>query len=499
MMRRNKGLTNYILIILLGVISFAVYANALRGEFLVDDHAGILNNQRIHDIKLYFSKYFSIRPGVLWELILVFLWHIGKTDPYYYHLFNVLCHAFCAILLFILCNYLFSDKRLSFLSSLIFALHPIHTESVSWISGGPYALSSLFFVATLIFYIKSDKSIFNLAIATLFFVLSFYVGNALPMLPVMLLVYELFFYKGDPKASRTRKIRLFILLLIFIISLIFVARTFILRDKFTRTVFAFRGPNYLIIVAKAICYYLKILYLPIARGLYHPFGYNNVDLQKISPLLFLSLAIITLSVFLFFKYRKSNTPVAFGIAWFFITYLPYSNIIPICNIVSERYMYLPSAGFAIILAYLFLKTWELINKRAKSKAVFRCLAIIAITLFLGSYAILTLKHNIEFSNILVYWESNINNFPEGYMAYNNLAGTLYYMGEREQAIAYCWVSLMVNPSQPHVWCNLGKAYLEKGNINLARDCYKQAFELDKEFAPAAKGLSEIEKILKNKK
>ena len=73
------------------------------------------------------------------------------------------------------------------------------------------------------------------------------------------------------------------------------------------------------------------------------------------------------------------------------------------------------------------------------------------------------------------------------------------MGNREQAIAYCWVNLMIKPDQPHVWCNLGKVYREKGDLKQAVDCYREALSCDKDFLPAQKALTEIEKKLANPK
>lgn len=486
-----NNIPDYILMLLLAFACFAVYANSLNGEFLIDDQQAILNNQNIHDIKVYFSQYFKIRPGALSESANALLWHISQSNPFAYHLFNVILHAGCTVLLFLLCNILFANKTLSFFSGLIFAVHPIHTEVVSWVSGGHYAFSALFFISALIFYIKSERSIFYLLLAVTSFGLCLFTGNAAATLPVMFIFYELFFNRTPDK--RLRIIRLSILALMLAISALFVGAVFLGKDKYIHTIFYFRGLGYLIVIAKALAYYLKILYMPIERGLYHPFGYNTGGIQKLSPAFFISLTAILTSVFLFFKCRKKALPLSFGIGWFFVTYLPYSNIIPVCNIISERYMYLPSWGFSLIIAYLALEAWRIINKNTLYRTALRCAGVAAVTLFLGSYSLLTLKHNLEYSNIITYWETNINNFPDGYMAYNNLAGTYYSMGQREQAIAYCWVNLMINPGQPHVWCNLGKVYREKGALKQAEQCYREALKIDKGYLPALKGLAEIKK------
>jgi len=489
-MHSNK-LKNWGLIGLLGLIAFAVYANSLQGDFLIDDTSAILEEKRIHNVETYFKEHFSIGPGVLVDLSKVFIWHFWGVNPYPYHLFNVLSHIGCVILLFFLCNVLFNNRTLSFLSSLIFALHPIHTEAVSWISGGPYAFSSLLFITSFIFYVKSDKSIFNLTFSIIAFGLCFFAGNSVAVLPLMFISYELFFRQRNEGNNVLYRLRVILLISLAAISLAFISLFFMRKNEFIHLIFYFRGFRYLIVVAKAFVYYLKILYLPLQRGLIHPFAFNVTNIQTISPAFFLSLAIVTAAIVAFFKCRRKFKPVSFGIIWFFITYAPYSNIIPVCNIISERYLYLPSLGFSIVLAALFLKVWEVINRNRCLRSFYRVVAIIAITLFLGSYAVLTIKRNYGYSNIITYWEGNINNFKDGYMIYNNLAGTYYQMGNLENAIAYSWINLMANPQQPHVWYNLGNVYQEKGNLKQARECFEEVLKLDKDYFPAYQALESI--------
>ncbi len=482
---------NLILILILIAVAFGIYVNSLHGDFLIDDQA-LINNERLQDLKVYFTEHFGIYTSVLWDVRHAVILHFSKGSPFLFHLFNVLAHVSCVVLLFVLCNVLFKDRALSFLSSLIFAIHPIHTEAISWISGGHYAFSSLFFIASFIFYIKSDKSIFNLALSVVFFALCAFSGLSVAVLPIMFILFDLFIREKDVQNMQLRKFRIGILFLIFVISAIFIGMLFVKRNQFIHLIFYFRGYKYLIVAAKAFIYYLKILYMPIERGLYHPFAFNTTEIQRVSPALFFSLAVIISSIVAFFKCRRNLKPVSFGIMWFFITFLPYSNIIPVCNIISERYLYLPSVGFSIILAYLFLKVWEIINRSTQLKKALRILSISALSLFLCSYVFLTIKRNYEYNNIITYWESNINNFPDGYMVYNNLAGTFYASGNLENAMYYSRINLMVNPNQPHVWCNLGKVYREMGNVEEAKNCYQEALNIDKNYFPAHKALKEIE-------
>ncbi|MCK9604074.1 MAG: hypothetical protein M0R66_06940, partial [Candidatus Omnitrophica bacterium] len=264
---------NYILIVVLALISFAIYANSLRGDFLIDDAGGILYNARIHDLKAYFSGDFHIAPGFLWQLVNIFNWQVSGLNPFYYHLFNVLVNTLCVVLLFILCNILFKNRRLSFFSSLIFAIHPLHSEAVSWISAGHYPFSSLFFISSMIFYCLADRSILNFILSLAFYALGIFAGNATVVLPLMFIAYELFFKEVSVGNKPSRNFRILTISLMFVLSFIFMAAVFIARENYLHYVFSKSGPAYLIAATKQIVYYLKILYMPVERGLYHPFGY----------------------------------------------------------------------------------------------------------------------------------------------------------------------------------------------------------------------------------
>ncbi len=490
-MKSNTLKLNLILIALLSAITFGIYANSLSGDFLIDDYSGIVLNEDLHGIKHYFSEHFRLGPGIISGLVHLFNWNILGGNPFYFHLFNVIVHVCCVILVFILCNILFDNRTLSFFTSLIFAIHPIHTEAVSWISGGNYSLSSLFFIASFIFYVKSYDSILDLMISVLFFVLCFFTGTSVVALPIMFILYDIFFREKNKQNGKLQRLRILVLLIIFAMALMFIATFVFNKNKFMHLIFYYRGFSYLIVVAKAFVYYLKILYLPLARGLFHPFAYNTLKIQELSPVFFSALAILSVAIVTFFKCRKNFKPVSFGIMWFFVAYAQYSNVVPICNIISERYLYLSSLGFCVLTAFLFLKVWEVINQNKQYKRILRMAAVCALALFLASYSFLTMKRNFEYNNIVTYWESNINNFKDGYLVYNNLAGTFYAMGDLDNAIAYCWINLLINPDQPHVWCNLGKVYREKGDFKQARDCYTKALEVDKGYFPALKALEDM--------
>ncbi|HNX81747.1 MAG TPA: tetratricopeptide repeat protein [Candidatus Omnitrophota bacterium] len=481
------------LVVVLGVLSILLYANGVRGEFIIDDRQAIMEKRSVHDLRQYFSKEFSLRPGIIWDASRAVLWKVGNHGAFAFHLLNLVLHVGCVILLFFLISILFCNRLFAFLSALIFAVHPIHAEAVSWISAGHNVLVSVFFIAAMILYVKAHTSrglFFLSLISALFCFLS---GSAGVTLPVLFIAYDIWFRPRSVDYKRWRTFRWTVLALLSALCLVSVAIAIIGRNTAIYTIFHYKGFGHFVVVIKAFAYYCKILYLPIQRGLYHSFAYQTTHIQSLSPIFFVSVGIIVITIAAFFRCLAKNPAVSFGIAWFVITYLPVSNIVPVCNIIAERYMYLPSAGFAMIMAFLFLKVWGIINQQKSRVVILRRYAVAAVTLYLASYGILTLKHNQDYNDIVTYWETNIVNFPDGYLAYNNLAGTFYEMGDRQQAYIYSWMNLAMKPDQPGAWCNLGRIHRDNREYAQAIACYKKALEYDKSFIIAKQALQDMER------
>ncbi len=245
-----------IAVVVLVLVTFCLYFNSLHGDFLIDDQSSILGNDRIHNLTVYWNKYFSFSPGCLQEFLHALAWQMGGGNPYYFHLLAVLAHIGCVVLLFSLCQYLFHVTALSFLSALIFAAHPIHTEAVSWISADSYVFSSFFFLLSFILYVRSRRSLVYLVLAVVSSGLCLAVGNTVVSLPFLLLCFELI---SRVERDKNRSLRIFILLLLAVIAILFAGIFFFMRNAFTRLIFLHRGPQYLVVVTKAFVYYLKIL------------------------------------------------------------------------------------------------------------------------------------------------------------------------------------------------------------------------------------------------
>ena len=162
---------SHFLILLLVAFAFAVYANSIKGPFLLDDNTLVEANplvKSMSDISKFFKRDIfahaidsrpisnSYRPlQMITYAIDFFLW---SNDPKGFHLTNILIHIFNVILVFLLVKKLFNNKAISFFVSLLFAINPVNTSCVSYISGRADILVAAFMLLSIIFYIDYSKN-----------------------------------------------------------------------------------------------------------------------------------------------------------------------------------------------------------------------------------------------------------------------------------------------------------------------------------------------------
>src|SRR4030095_6154218 len=202
---KDKTLAYYII---LAVISFAVYANSLSNDFVFDDESVVLGDPTItalSNIPKYFTgeqgfhkvigRYY--RPVVSASYAIdCAIWGL---KPFGFHLTNVLIHVINCLLLYTLLTLMFEKSQSKFkdsailIGAVIFALHPIHTEAVSWVSGRTDSLSCTFFFAAFIYYFKySENSGYrNLSLLLLFYLLALLAKEMAITLPAVIILYDI--------------------------------------------------------------------------------------------------------------------------------------------------------------------------------------------------------------------------------------------------------------------------------------------------------------------
>ncbi len=174
-------------IVIIFALSVVLYANSIRGIFISDDVRAIVLNPQISDITLSGDLDLADLSNKL-------LYKVAKENPIPYHLFNIFLHAVNSVLVFYLLLYFFSVWS-SFWGALVFSAHPVHTEAVSWISGKPYLLSTLFILASFLLYLSANSKdklqIGKYLISLLLHIISIFTTWYALLYPGIILLYDI--------------------------------------------------------------------------------------------------------------------------------------------------------------------------------------------------------------------------------------------------------------------------------------------------------------------
>lgn len=485
----------YLIII---IVTYAVFQNSLSNDFVFDDESVIIGNASIQSLSSI-PKYFTAdegfhkvigryyRPIVSASYALDY--SIWGLDPYGFHLTNVIIHIISCLLLFKIFRVLFWRYKyrnlISLLSTLIFAVHPIHTEAVSWVSGRTDSLVTLFFFASFLFYLeftkeleyhKEDNSLHKITkknYVYLFLSLLFYAAGLLTKemivtMPVIIILYDFVYRKKDIKYLKENLITYILFSGITIIY--FIARYELLKDIPERENYLyFIGKNYDIVIGtmlKTIPVYFRLLFAPFPL-LYH---YNGVipDAKSIiDGSVILSLLFVAFLVFLSVYFYKKDSIVSFCIIFFLVSLLPVMNIVPTMNLMAERFLYFTSFAFALLICHLAMA--------GSSKRDFSMLTI-GMIVIIGALSYLTYKRNAEWKdNNTLYMSAQ---GVEGSVLLVN-EGNIYANSKKyDEAEDFYKRAVELRDNNLLAHHNMGLIYLLRGNLDSAKIKFKKGISID---------------------
>ncbi len=479
----SSKLKNWAALAVIAVLGFSVYFNSLPGDFVWDDHHFIVNNVYLRDwahLPRIFTRdvgsasgeiYNYYRPLAIFTYLLDYT--AWKLNPIGYHLSSVVYHLLVAASVFWLIRILFSDRLLAFLTGLLFALHPIQTETVAYLSGRPDSLVALFILLTFILYLKQldRKSLPLFLLMVLAYLLAVLSRENCIVLPPLLLLYHLAF---------RRKVRLYLILPPALLALLYVLGRFLFIDPaVVPTSLSERLPG----TFTALFEYFRLLLLPL--HLHQEYGtelFSFSDPRAIAGL-GIATALLVGGLLSFLRAgsgagggRRPCRLIFFGIFWFLIALLPVSGIYPIKTYLAEHWLYLPSIGLFLLAATLLASLYR--SDRGRS-LIITCL--VGLVVFYGG---LTVKQNRYFNNPLDFYERTLKYCPGSARLHNNLGIKYYEAGRVEEGMARFRKALELEPNYPAACNNLGYAYYRLGRHEEAEAIYKRAIEINPAYADA---------------
>ncbi len=457
-------------------LTFLIYSPAMYHEFVnLDDAAHVSENPQVRslspqNIKRIFSSTVQRTYIPLTTFSFALEYQIVGKNPFFYHLNNILLHLLLVFLVFRLGTVLGLQTLGAAVAAFIFALHPMHVESVAWVTERKDVLYSAFYLGAVLWYLRFLKSgkwrDYSLSI-----VMGFLSILAKPMalsLPLILLVCDWFCRGSVKKGDWLNKIP-FCLFIIPIAWMTFSINVGIVGQN--------PGPGFLLRFWTT-AFYLKKFFWPIlCVPHYLPSLPINVFRFEYAG----SVGLVGLSLFAFFKWPNRFLRLAFlwyFLSIFFILNFDYGRVM---QMVADRYMYLPSVGFCLWAGF-GVQRWRATKffSSFAGKAVV-CTALLGIALFL---MVKTFYQVGIWKNSLVLWNYTIKHSPNSYLAFNN-RGRIYE-GRREWdfALADYKQSIALNPQYEKAYKNLGMVYENLGDISSAIKAYSKAIEVKPNYSGA---------------
>src|SRR3989338_2322803 len=453
--------------LLLTLLVFICYTNSLWNDFVSDDIAAIPGNPTIKTIGYLFTNPLFFARSIPFYII----FKIGGAAPFFFRLLNVFFHLGNVLLLYVIIRRL-SGKTIAILVSALFSVHPVLSESVSWISGGVYSQYAFFFLLSFLLFILSVKiqvtsytlrvTGFLYALSLFSFLLALSTSEKAVVLPFVLLLYEFCF--GSLKDRWIKIIPYF--LVSFFWGILYLMLRLTERVNFLQSQFhlqeGFDNPIYQIPIA--IVSYLRLIFLPVYLTFYH--SELNFTYGRYVAYLLLFLGFLTVAVVAF----KKNKAVFFWISFFVITLLPTLTPFRISWIVAERYVYLGTAGILFAVGYLLGKIAEKDSHKVKVYGVFVFILLLLM--------IRTIYRNIDWKNQDNLWIATAKTSPSSPVSHNNLAGVYVGRKDYKSAEKELKIAIQLNPNYADAYHNLGNIYKDTGRQNVAIGEYKKAVSLN---------------------
>ncbi len=476
-MKINKKLSVVLVLLIIILIN---YVNIFTNDFAWDDSFFIVNNIHIKDIKNIPGFFAEPSPGNLYRpLRSVFYtinYQIWLLNVFGYHLNSLILHFFVTILIFLITLKITNKTGFSFITSLFFAAHPIHTARVTNMTGTFDIFGILFMLLALFFYIlfsQKKKNNFYILSIILYFLAIFSSEEAITLV-LILFLYDLSFnYKIDLTNIKllTKKYMPYIAITIFYLIIRFIVLGQVGRGEgyFHHGFF-----GTLLTTIKIFVNYIFLLIFPmnLVTEYYIKFETTILSIYFLTSLLVLSVILL----FFIRSYKKSKI-IFFSVGWFFITLLPFSNILPQVTIMADRYLYLPSFGFCLLLAFT-ISSIKKINFLKKYSKIIILVLIILITV---GYTLLTIQRNAEWKDNFTLYSKDLEKNPFGTKLNEGLALEYKKNRDYDNAIRHGLVAVQLSKKNYKAYEILGTSYAQKKEYGKAILLYNKAIEINPNF------------------
>lgn len=487
--------------VILAVITFVTYLPSLWYDFHFDDKENIL-------------KFFAIRHATFKELCFssprwiskwlnTLYYAIDGFNPFVYRFAGVLFHITTGIILFSLMYRILQHqsqnnllRRFALVSatitSALFLLHPLQTQTVSYIIQGQLeglsALATLTLLLIFYGYTQSKtkaQSIWYFIALIICTLLGCGTKEIFIIVPFLLVSMDWFFIAQGELKKCVSRLWLYAILSAIIFSSFYYFSTlkvFTLANQaynnFGNTITADGGTiisRYAFFISqfKVILHYIQICFWPYGISVDYDWKMVSGFLAHDCIVPFIVLVAIGTSIFLLLIKNKQSL-FAFSFLWFFIAIMPRASIIPACELVADYKTYLSSIGIFFMLSLCVIELIELTKQHFHYYLPF-FIALTSSALLIISYA--TYSRNLVWSDEKAFWLDIIEKAPLKARGHNNYGTALQDAGEYEQSLIHFKRAIEIDAKYPDPWINSSISYNKLHAIDDAINCIEKALEI----------------------
>lgn len=485
-----------------------LYANTLSNGYSFDDDYVIVNNKKVAQgfsgiPGIFKSRYielsdqsFGYRPVTLTSFAIEY--QLFGATPFVSHLINLLLYIVTCLLIFKILRTLFKNSHWFFplVATLLFVVHPIHTEVVNNVKSRDELLCFLFALLALASAIRFVRRNQKRYLLGMFIFMGLSLLSKLSSLTFLAIIpLALYFFEKVEKKTLLKVVGVLLLPVVFYKlintqlisatanrSLLFIENPLFVKDTgfFDRIPMAFY----------TFFYYVKLLFVP--HPLISYYGYNYVPIAGWGdPLVWAGILIaVPVALFTLWKF-KTRSILVFGLAFFLISISMYLNLVkPAVGIIAERFVYIPSLGFCIVIGWLLLKLSK-VNLKTGSEGTFPHLTpvfygISGLLLIAATLTILT--RNNDWKDLQTLLKTDLEVAPNSVKLNMLLANNIFKTVTTktlddqkkdsllDQSVFYYLQALETYPHHIPAHNNLGVLYNLKGNLEKSHEHLLKASE-----------------------
>jgi tetratricopeptide (TPR) repeat protein len=494
---------------LAAALTFIVFLPALNNDFVNwDDHRFVYENKRITSIDIDFFKWAFTNKRMQWSPLRFFShaidYKIWKLNPLGHHLTNIILHSLDTFLVVLLVFALFKvvksktvpsptveeDMRFQrkalitgVVTGLLFGLHPLHVESVAWVSERKDVLYTFFYLLSLMLYLKYVSPLYKTKKKYYYFLcllcftmalMSKAMAVTLPLVLIILDVYPLERLRFPFSFKSQRNVLLEKLPFIGLsIAAAFIAVS-VHEEMGAITSFS-KTPltDRILVLFKSLSFYLMKMAWPSQLAPFHPYPHPKT-ISFFSPDYASGfILLLAITAFCIFLWRKGYKIWLVVWAYFIITLLPVLGIIKVGGyFAAERYTYMPSIGPFLLAGLGISLLWE---KTYRDRLFFlnRKIIVLALIFIVSVMSVLTIKQIKVWKNSITLFNLQLKTYPKISFGYSGRGKAYADIGDYKRALDDLEISIKYNPNNTF-------AYKTRANVYIALGDYQKAIEdLDK--------------------